>query len=263
MGKTPPGTCFGASASSVAIDDEASADRNEPLQETRALIEAAGGRALAITADVTSEKNEARAARDAEALGAIDVLINNAGAFRAIGALWEVDAATWWCDITTNLPGPFLVARAVRPGMIQRNSCVIINLCGGAHRPFLGASGYGSSKVGLMRLMDTLAFELAQAGHNVQVYGFDLGRVKKAMTDNLILNDRDSRYMPKMIEWLAEGQDHPVDESAAAILELLRISCPALSGRLFCYFQNLKEIARRAEDIQARDTFQIRYLTHL
>ena len=234
------------------------------VQETRAMIEAEGGRALAIAADVTKAEDVARVAREAEAFGPIDVLINNAGAFRAVGASWEVDPETWWRDVTTNMLGPFLVARAILPGMIGRNAGTIINMCGGgSDRPFLGASGYGSSKAGLMRMTDTLAFELAQAGHNIQVYGFDPGLISTAMTENVIHDAAAERWMPKMIEWLAEGKDHPVEESTAAILEILRISRPELSGRLFCWFQNFKEIERRAEDIQARDTFQIRYLTHL
>jgi len=237
----------------------------DQIRETAEEIESAGGSALAVRADVTCpEQVQAVVEQALERFGQVDVLVNNAGSFRAIGPVWEVDPEVWWSDHKTNVFGAFLCCQAVLPGMMERKEGIIINLCGGgADRPFLGASGYGSSKTGLMRLTDTLAFELERAGHAIQVYGFDPGLVRSEMTIAATRHPAAENWIPGMREWLETGMDHPVEESATALAKLIRISCPAITGRIFTYAQNFAEIERRAEDIRARDTYQIRYLTHM
>ena len=235
------------------------------LDETAKLIEGAGGSVLAIGADVTSRDQVLMMVRQViEQRGKVDVLINNAGLFRSVGPVWDVDPAVWWRDVETNMLGPLLCCQAVLPGMIANNDGIIINMCGGgADRPFLGASAYGASKTGLMRLTDTLAFELEIAGHQIQVYGFDPGLVRSEMTESVTRNAAAESWIPGMREWLEQGMDHPADESASAIAELIRISRPEITGRIFMYNQDFKEIGRRAADIRARDTYQIRYLTNM
>lgn len=242
-----------------------SARSEDQVRETAEQIELEGGSALAVPADVTSrEQVQAMAKRTIDHFGRVDVLINNAGAFRAVGPAWEVDPETWWSDHETNVFGSLLCCQAVLPGMIERGEGIIINLCGGgADRPFLGASGYGSSKAGLMRFTDTLAFELELAGHPIQVYGFDPGLVRSEMTVSVTHDPAAEQWIPGMRVWLEQGMDHPAEESAGAIAKLIGISCPAITGRIFTYNQDFREIARRAEDIRARDTYQIRYLTNM
>ena len=148
--------------------------------------------------------------------------------------------------------------------MIEQRRGIIINLAGGGmDRPFLGASGYGSSKTGLMRFTDTLAFELQQAGYSgIHVYAIDPGFIRTAMTEYIPKTKGGAKWMPDVQKWFRLGKDHPAEEATEAIAKLIRISQPALSGRVFFWHQNFAEIDRRAKDIQARDTFQLRYLTH-
>src|SRR5437870_3439838 len=118
--------------------------------------------------------------------------------------------------------------------MMHEDQGVMVNLAGaGIDRPFLGASGYGSSKTALMRMTDTLAFELGQAKCNIQVFGFDPGLVRTAMTENVIAQADAERWMPNMKKWLEGGKDHPAKESARALTKLLSIASPAISGRIF------------------------------
>lgn len=242
-----------------------SARSADQLDQTASDIRACGGEVLAVEADVTSASDTSSlTARALDAFGSIDILINNAGAFKAVGPVWETDIDCWWSDITTNVLGPMHCCQAVLPHMIQSGAGIIINMCGGgADRPFLGASGYGTSKAALMRFTDTLAFELEHAGHPVQVYGFDPGLVRSEMTLKVTQDPAAGVWIPGMREWLDKGMDHPAHESAEAIARLISISCPAITGRLFTYRQDFTEIARRAEEIRARDTYQIRYLTHM
>lgn len=237
----------------------------DQLRETERLIVADGGTALSTAADVTDAADvEQLVAQAIDRFGRIDILVNNAGSFRAVGACWEVDPETWWGDFEVNVKGSFLCCHAVVPRMIEQGEGIVINMAGGGvDRPFVGASGYGSSKTGLMRFTDTLAFELQQAGHaGIQVYAFDPGFVRSAMTEHVPETTGGQKWIPDMQKWLDLGKDHPAQEAADGIVKLIGISKPALSGRIFVWHQNFAEIDRRAEDIQARDSFQIRYLTN-
>ena len=237
----------------------------DQLLETEQLILKEGGTVACVAADVTIEADvENLAAQAIAKFGRIDILVNNAGSFRAVGACWEVDPETWWGDFAVNVRGAFLCCHAVIPRMIEQGEGIVINMAGGGvDRPFVGASGYGSSKTGLMRFTDTLAFELQQAGHpGIQVYAYDPGFVRSAMTEHVPETSGGQKWIPDMQKWLDLGKDHPAQEAADGIVKLIGISKPALSGRIFVWHQNYAEIERRAEDIQARDSFQIRYLTN-
>ena len=242
-----------------------SARHKDQLRTTERLIKSQDGTVATFVADVTNRKQVSKlAAAVMRTFGRIDILINNAGSFRAIGAVWEVSPETWYQDVMTNLLGPFLCCQAILPSMMEQRRGIIINLAGGGmDRPFLGASGYGSSKTGLMRFTDTLALELQQAGYSgIHVYAIDPGFIRTAMTEHTPKTKGGAKWMPDMQKWFRLGKDHPAEEAAEAIAKLIQISQPALSGRVFFWHQNFAEIDRRAKDIKARDTFQLRYLTN-
>jgi NAD(P)-dependent dehydrogenase (short-subunit alcohol dehydrogenase family) len=204
----------------------------DQLQATEKLIAAHGGTAAALVADVTDPKQVRKMVDFAlRKFGRIDVLINNAGSFRAVGAVWEVDPALWAQDVQTNLFGAFYCSQAVLPAMMKQRKGMIINLAGGGiDRPFLGASGYGSSKTGLMRLTDTLALELQEAGYpGIQVCAIDPGFIRSAMTEYIPRTQGGARWIPYMKKWLRDGKDHPAEEAAVAIAKLIAIAKPALS----------------------------------
>ena len=115
------------------------------------LIEAEGGRALAITADVTDQAAVERMVETAEQqLGPIDLLVNNAGDAQPLGAIWEVDADRWWQTIDLNVRGPFLCSRAVLKGMVSGRSGRIINLSStAANIQTPKQTAYGVSKAAL------------------------------------------------------------------------------------------------------------------
>jgi 3-oxoacyl-[acyl-carrier protein] reductase len=100
-----------------------------------------------------------------EALGPIDILINNAALFRDTARLDKKDIATWNRDVAVNLSGAYYWTRAVFPGMVQRgwgriiSISSIVGLMGGP-----GQVSYAASKAGLGGLMMTTALEGARAG---------------------------------------------------------------------------------------------------
>lgn len=102
------------------------------MEETAAGIEAAGGKALAVPTDVTDQGSVGKMVeRVLEEFGRIDLLLNDASSFNAIGPVREVDPQESWGDVTTTLFGSFLCARAVLPHMIEHGSGKIVNMSGG------------------------------------------------------------------------------------------------------------------------------------
>jgi 3-oxoacyl-[acyl-carrier protein] reductase len=100
----------------------------EALRATVAAIEADGGEALAIDADVSDPAAiEAVANRAQDAFGGTDILVNNAAIY-PLGPWHEADAAQWDAVFATNVRGYFLLARAVRPQMLARGGGSIVNL---------------------------------------------------------------------------------------------------------------------------------------
>ncbi|GAA1649872.1 SDR family NAD(P)-dependent oxidoreductase [Georgenia ruanii] len=126
----------------------------ERLAATAAEIRGLGRRAVAVAADVTDPAAVTAAVETAAAgLGPIDLLVNNAGRIDAEVPLWEADAEQWWSVVETNVRGPFLLARAVVPGMLARGGGRVIDLSSGAGtRDNADASAYNVAKTALFRL---------------------------------------------------------------------------------------------------------------
>src|SRR5258708_31477184 len=100
----------------------------EEAAEGAASIEAEGGVAIAVKADVTSREEIAACVQLAEQkFGKIDILLNNAGINIRRPTL-ELEEADWDPVIDTNLKGCLICAQAVRAGMISRKYGRIINL---------------------------------------------------------------------------------------------------------------------------------------
>lgn len=121
-------------------------------------IAAAGGRAQAIEADVS---DAAAVQRMAEAVGAVDVLINNAGIIQEKPFL-ETTEANWDRMLAVDLKAVFLVCRAVIPGMLARGGGAIVNIA--SDLGILGRERYApycAAKAGVIGLTKSLAREFA------------------------------------------------------------------------------------------------------
>ncbi len=218
-----------------------------------------GAQAIGMRADVSDPAQvEEMVARTIDAFGRVDVLVNNAGIFRAIGGLWEVEPEAWWNDVRTNLLGTFLCCRAVLPQMMRQDRGTIINMVGGGFdRPNAGGSGYAASKAGIARLTDTLAAEL-EATSGVGIYGLWPGFVNSGMTQSLAQDAAGGRWLPHVGEGLARGEDHPAEDVGRALVRLLERVPLALSGRIFSYDDDFEQIARSAGEILKQDLHQLR-----
>jgi 3-oxoacyl-[acyl-carrier protein] reductase len=143
-------------------------ERAAQAAEVVAEIEAAGGKAIAVGADVSAREAVEAMTREVEAkLGPIDVLVNNAGV-ATIRGLDDLTEADFDSAIAVNLKSAFLCIQAVLPGMRARHWGRIVNMSSVAARGG-GAIGahYNASKAGLEGLTRAYASRLAPEGVTV------------------------------------------------------------------------------------------------
>lgn len=131
-----------------------------------------GREALAIETDVSDERSTLdMAALAKERFGRIDILVNNAAFFNAIGAAqpWNQIAIEEWDKVmAVNLRGMYLASRAVVPYMQTQHKGKIINMTSGTvFRGTVGALHYVTSKAGVIGFTRSLARELT--GQNINV----------------------------------------------------------------------------------------------
>ncbi|MFG2442826.1 3-oxoacyl-ACP reductase FabG [Nocardia fluminea] len=127
-------------------------------------IEAAGGRAIAIGADVADEAAvDAAVERVAAELGAPTVLVNNAGVLRD-NLLFRMSADDWDTVMNVHLRGSFMMTRAVQKHMTAAGFGRIVNLSSTSALGNRGQANYAAAKAGLQGFTKTLAFELGKFG---------------------------------------------------------------------------------------------------
>jgi NAD(P)-dependent dehydrogenase (short-subunit alcohol dehydrogenase family) len=128
----------------------------------------AGHEALSVEADVTDQASvDAMAATAVERFGRIDVLVNNAALMAEIGPpdLMEMPIERWQQVLDVNLTGALRCVRAVVPSMRAQGYGKIVNQAsGGAWKP---SGVYGVSKLGLVSLTVSLAYQLSGSGIRV------------------------------------------------------------------------------------------------
>jgi 3-oxoacyl-[acyl-carrier protein] reductase len=124
----------------------------------------AGGRALAVSADV-SESDDVKAAveRVAEELGGPTVLVNNAGVIRD-NLLFKMTDEDWDMVLGVHLRGAFLMTRAVQKYMVDQRWGRVVNLSSSSALGNRGQVNYSAAKAGLQGFTKTLAIELGPFG---------------------------------------------------------------------------------------------------
>jgi NAD(P)-dependent dehydrogenase (short-subunit alcohol dehydrogenase family) len=137
-------------------------------EETAAAIEGAGGDAIAVPLDVTSDENARDAIETTTSLfGGLDVLINNAG-IDVTKPFDEIDGETWDRVLEVNLHAPARMVRAALPALRRSQRGHVIGIAStAALRGWTEASAYHASKWGLRGLGQALFTELRRDGIRV------------------------------------------------------------------------------------------------
>ncbi|MFD6392091.1 3-oxoacyl-ACP reductase FabG [Nocardia sp. NPDC060259] len=127
-------------------------------------IQAAGGRAIAVGADVADEAAVTAAVERVVAeLGAPTVLVNNAGVLRD-NLLFKMSVDDWDTVMNVHLRGAFLMTRAVQKYMTEAKFGRIVNLSSTSALGNRGQANYAAAKAGVQGFTKTLAFELGKFG---------------------------------------------------------------------------------------------------
>ena len=234
---------FAAEGARVACTARTVEEGEHPLEgslnTTIAEIQAAGGEAVPIAADVSQYEDCERIVREARAaLGPIDVLVNNAALTYFI-PIAEFPPAKWLKSFAVNMHGPFFMTRLVLDDMLAKKSGAIVNISSGAAigpgrgpykaAPMRGGTLYGAEKAALERFTQGLAAEVYPNGVSVtcvspsQVVG----------TPGVLFH--------KLIPRADVPQAEPVDLMARAALLLATEPLDKVSGRVTYSQQILAE----------------------
>ena len=170
----------------------------EHLETALANYKVKGIDAKGYICDVTDEEQVANMVADIEKeLGTIDILVNNAGIIKRI-PMTEMSAAEFRQVIDIDLNAPFIVSKAVIPGMIKKGHGKIINIC--SMMSELGretVSAYAAAKGGLKMLTKNIASEYGE--YNIQCNGIGPGYIATPQTAPLR-------------EIQPDGSKHPFDQ---------------------------------------------------
>ncbi len=157
-------------------------DRNqENLEKALVDYKAAGIDAKGYICDVTDEDGvQAMVKQIEEEVGSVDILVNNAGIIKR-EPMHEMSAADFRQVIDIDLNAPFIMAKAVIPSMMKKNSGKIINIC--SMMSELGretVSAYAAAKGGLKMLTKNIASEYGE--YNIQCNGIGPGYIATPQT---------------------------------------------------------------------------------
>lgn len=198
-----------------------SGTRVEPLQ---ALAAELGGRAHVLPCNLSDAAAvEALPKQAAEAMGAVDVLVNNAGITRD-NLFMRMSDEEWQNVLDVNLTSTFRLCRGVLRGMMKARWGRIVNISsvvGTTGNP--GQANYAASKAGMVGMSKSLAYEIASRGITVNCIA--PGFITTAMTDKL--NDEQKG---KILTQVPAGRMGEASEIAAAALYLASAEAGYVTG---------------------------------
>ena len=149
----------------LAVSDELRAAGAHVVRLARSLNDASGDRLTDVQCDVTRPEDVDRAVgRVVGELGVPDIVVNNAGIFM-INPLTETTPADFTATLATNLTGPYLVARALVPRMVERGRGHLVTIGSiSDYIGFPGSTAYAASKFGLRGMHEVIRAETAKTG---------------------------------------------------------------------------------------------------
>jgi SDR family mycofactocin-dependent oxidoreductase len=185
--------CLAESGAAVVVTDVAQqvagltygTATGDDLAGTVALIEGAGGRAVAATVDVRDHESLVAAVALAEgSFGGLDVVVANAGVASWPQSTWQATPEQWQTMIDVVLTGTWNTCRAAIPAMLRtgRGGSIVMVGSTAAVKPLPTIGHYAAAKSGVIGLMKSLALELA--GESIRVNAVHPGGTGTEMTQN-------------------------------------------------------------------------------
>ena len=235
----------------------------EGLQATAEAARAAGVRAVAVRADVSVREEIGQAVETIVwRFGRLDILIAAAGVYGPMGTVLEVDPAAWEETIRINLLGTFYSMRAVLPVMVRQHRGKIVAFSGGgAVSPRPRFSAYATSKAGVVRLVETVAAEVAELG--IDVNAVAPGGVPTRLHDEVLRHpERAGEAEVRKAKEIKEGGGGATSRLLALVRFLASDASHGLTGRLIsAVWDDWESLPERIAEIRGTDLYTMRRVT--
>ena len=202
------------------------AQNREAADDLACSLKQRGKNVAAYQADARDFDRAEQVVKEAQdALGPVDVLVNNAG-IRRDRALHNMDAAMWQEVIETNLNGTFNYSRAVVHGMIRRSG-VILNIASvSGIMGIAGQTNYSASKAGMIGFTKALSREVARLG--VRVNAIVPGVIETDMTATM-----EEPARKKLYSQIPAGKPGTARQVAKLALYLAGEDASYITGQVF------------------------------
>lgn len=191
-------------------------------------------------------------------VGAIDVLINNAGVRGPVGNAWECAWDGWWRTIEVNLGGAVAFTHAVIPKMAARRKGRVVNIVSeaGVYR-WPTVSAYSVSKAALIKFTENLASECRDL--SLSVFAYHPGLLPIGLAADVQLQASMTPAEAKVAAWCraqleSAGAASP-DQSATQLVSLLSGAYDNLSGRYITVHDDLDALLTRVRDKYAYNDY--------
>ncbi|KAI5868258.1 NAD(P)-binding protein [Durotheca rogersii] len=236
-----------AGASMIAI--AARGDLSTTAEVVKAEAAKAGRpepKVLPLQFDVSDIKGaEQAAAKVKEVFGRMDIVINNAGVLGQ-GLVADTDPEEWWKIWRINLFGPYLVARAFIPLLLEGGEKTIVNVSSvGAHCIVPGMSAYQTAKLAVLRLSEFISAEYGDKG--LLTYNIHPGNIKTDLVGGAAL---DAEFLKVFTETAQLSGD--------SLVYLTSEKRDWLAGRYINVTWDLPELVAMKEDIVEKDKLKVR-----
>ena len=212
---------LGIAGHDVCVNYVESEDRARDVVER---IEAAGGRAIAVRADVGHYKDVVKLVEEAaEAFGGIGIVVNNAG-FSQHQTLDEMTIEDWDRSIAVNLSSAMFTVKAALVHLRRQPWGRVVNIC--SLRAMIGSdhgSHYAAGKAGLIGLTKSLALELAPT---ITVNAVSPGYTRTDMTKDSL-----ERHAEKIFAKIPAGRAAEPEEIAALVAFLASEEAGYITGQ--------------------------------
>lgn len=208
----------------------------DEIEKTAAEIEAQGGKAIAITADVSEDADMARTMGEVmDRFGQLDIVVANAGINGVWAPIEELKPEEWDKTMSVNLRGTYLTIHHAVPKLLETGSgaIVIVSSINGT-RAFgtPGATAYSTTKAGQVAMAQQLALELGPRGIRVNV--ICPGAIESEISDNTQQRGEEKTEIP--VEFpegdipITGGKPGKAEDVAEAVLFLVSDASRHITG---------------------------------
>ena len=208
----------------------------DEIKKTAAEIEAQGGKAIAITADVSEDADMARTMGEVmDRFGQLDIVVANAGINGVWAPIEELKPEEWDKTMSVNLRGTYLTIHHAVPKLLEAGggAIVIVSSINGT-RAFgtPGATAYSTTKAGQVAMAQQLALELGPRGIRVNV--ICPGAIESEISDNTQQRGEEKTEIP--VEFpegdipITGGKPGKAEDVAEAVLFLVSDASRHITG---------------------------------